>query len=233
MKLSIIIPVYNEEKTIEECLKRICQVKLQNNWQKEIIVVDDGSTDKSKLKVQNLKLQLKTKNLLIISYKQNQGKGYAIRQGLKKVTGDYVLIQDADLEYDPEDINKLLRPIEAKKAVVVYGSRFLGEHRNLLFWHMMANKFLSFLTNILFDSTLSDMEVGYKVIPRKLLLDIKLKENCFGFEPEVTAKILKRKIRIYEVPISYVGREVSEGKKITWRDGLKAIYFLFKYRFID
>jgi len=161
------------------------------------------------------------------------GKGYAVKQGLKKATGDYILIQDADLEYDPKDYNKLILPIIEKKAKVVYGSRFTGERKNMLFWHMLGNRFLSFATNILFNTTLSDMEVGYKLMPRKLLLDLNLKENCFGFEPEVTAKILKRKIRIYEVPISYTGREFDEGKKITWRDGIRAILVLLEYKFIN
>jgi glycosyltransferase involved in cell wall biosynthesis len=232
MKLSIIVPFYNEAKTIEECLKRVKKAKLNPGWQKEIIVINDGSIDSSKFKVQRAKLQFKIKNLKIVSYQKNRGKGYAVRQGLKKATGDYVLIQDADLEYDPVDYLKLLGPLSEKKAQVVYGSRFLGERKSMFFWHMLGNQFLSLMTNILYNSTLSDMEVGYKLFPTKLIKSLQLKENCFGFEPEVTAKILRKGIRIYEVPISYSGREYREGKKITWRDGLKAGWFLLKYRIV-
>lgn len=227
MKLSIIIPVFNEEKTIAECIKRVKQAKIFPGVKKEIIVVNDGSTDKTK------EILRKIKRIKLINFKKNRGKGFAIRQGLKKTSGDYVIIQDADLEYDPRDYQKLLQPILDKKAEVVYGSRFSGEHKNLFFWHMMANKFLSLVTNVLYDSTLSDMEVGYKIFPRELLLSFDLKEDRFGFEPEVTAKILKQKIRIYEVPISYSGREYSEGKKIKWHDGLQAVFVLLKYRFFD
>lgn len=228
MKLSIIVPVFNEEKTIQECLRRLNQAQLPSGWQKEIIIVNDGSTDNSKLRIE--KEKLKIKDLIFISYQINKGKGFAIRKGLEKAGGDYILIQDADLEYDPQDIKKLLRPIKNKKAEVVYGSRFLGEHLNLFFWHFQANKFLTFLTNILYNSTLSDMEVGYKVFPRRLLNEFKLKENCFGFEVEATAKTLKKGIRIYEVPISYAGRNYEQGKKIGWKDGVKAVWFLLKYR---
>jgi glycosyltransferase involved in cell wall biosynthesis len=227
IKLSILIPAYNEENTILKCLERVKKIKLPKKIEKEIIVINDGSGDKTE------QILLGIKNIRLVSYKNNRGKGYAIRQGLKYVSGDYVIIQDADLEYDPKDYIVLLKPILEKKAEVVYGSRFIGEKRNMFFWHMMANKFLSLLTNILYDSTLSDMEVGYKVFPSKLLKAIKLKENCFGFEPEVTAKILKSRVRIYEVPISYVGREYHEGKKITWKDAFSAFFFLFKYRFFD
>lgn len=227
IRLSIIIPVYNEEKTIGPCINRAIKAKLPKNCKKEIIVVNDGSWDKTGRQID------KFKNIIAINYKKNRGKGYAIRKGLEKASGNYILIQDGDLEYDPQDYPKLLKPILFNKAVVVYGSRFIGEHRNLYFWHMMANKFLSLMTNILYDSTLSDMEVGYKVFPKKLLKSLNLKESCFGFEAEVTAKILKRKIRIYEVPISYAGREFNEGKKITWFDGVKALFFLFKYKFFN
>ena len=227
MKLSIIIPVYNEEKTVAKCIKRVKEIEILPRVEKEIIVIDDGSTDKTG------KILKKTKGIRLISLKNNKGKGFAIRRGLKKARGDYVIIQDGDLEYDPSDIKRLLQPILNKKTEVVYGSRFLGERKNLFFWHMVANKFLSLLTNILYDSTLSDMEVGYKVFPRKLALSLKLKENRFGFEPEMTAKILKRKIRIYEVPISYLGREYKDGKKITWCDGIKALFILLKYRLFN
>lgn len=226
-KLTIIIPVFNEEKTIAECISNVKKVSLPAGWIKEIIVISDGSRDKTNKIINGIK-QIKA-----VIYNVNRGKGYAIREGLKHATGQWVLIQDADLEYDPRDFKNLLRPIINHKAEVVYGSRFIGEHKNLLFWHMVANKLLTFLTNIMYDSTLSDMEVGYKVLPLKLLKELNLKENCFGFEVEVTAKTLKRGIRIYEVPISYSGREFYEGKKLTWIDGVKALFFLFKYRFFS
>ena len=222
MKLSIIIPSFNEAATLPIIIKRLKQVKLKA--EKEVIVVDDGSKDGTKNKL------TKISGVTKIFLKQNQGKGAAIRAGLVKATGDYVLVQDADLEYDPEDIPDLLAPILEGKAEVVYGTRFLGPHRNMLFWHLMGNKLLSLLTNILFNTTISDMEVGYKLIPAKLLKSLQLESDRFGFEPEVTAKILMKGIRIYEVPISYAGREFSEGKKITWKDGLQAFYLLCKYR---
>lgn len=226
MKLSIIIPTFNEAATLSQIIQK---VKTQNfkNISKEIIVIDDGSTDSTK------KILSHIKNIKTISLPKNQGKGAAIRAGIKQVTGDYVLIQDADLEYDPADIQLLLDPVINKKAEVVYGSRFLGPHKNMLFLHLMGNQFLSFMTNLLFNTTLSDMEVGYKLFPKKILNSLTLKENRFGFEPEITAKILKQGIRIYEVPISYSGREFAEGKKITWVDGLIAFFLLFKYRLVD
>jgi glycosyltransferase involved in cell wall biosynthesis len=227
LRLSIIIPVFNEENTIAECINRVKRVKIDKDITKEVIVVNDGSKDKTKNIIKNIK------GIKLVSYEVNRGKGFAIKKGLQQATGKWVIIQDADLEYDPQDYVNLLKPILDKKATVVYGSRFIGAHTNLFFWHMVANKFLSLLTNLLFDSTLSDMEVGYKVAPRQLLTEFNLRENCFGFEVEVTAKTLKRGIRIYEVPISYSGREFNEGKKITWVDGLKAVYFLFKYRLMD
>ncbi|MFC1627004.1 glycosyltransferase family 2 protein [Patescibacteria group bacterium] len=226
MKLSIIIPVYNEQNTISEIIKRVKKVNLQKIT-KEIIVVDDGSTDNT------VKILKKISGIKKIFQSNNQGKGAAIRAGLKKASGDYILIQDADLEYDPNDIPTLLEPIKAKKTNIVYGSRFLGPHKNMLFWHLMGNRFLSFMTNLLFNTTLSDMEVGYKVIPRKLLKSLNLRQNRFGFEPEVTAKLLKKGYRIYEIPISYTGREFHEGKKITWKDGFKALFLLFKYRLFN
>ena len=225
MKLSIIIPSFNEAAILAQAIKRVKQVKLSNII-KEIIVVDDGSTDGTR---KNL---TKITGITKIILPKNQGKGAAIRHGLTKAAGDYVLIQDADLEYDPEDIPALLEPILTGKARVVYGSRFIGPHKNMLFWHMVGNKLLSLVTNFLFNTTISDMEVGYKLIPRKLLKSLKLESDRFGFEPEVTAKILKTGVRIYEVPISYAGREFSEGKKITWKDGLRAFYLLWKYRLV-
>ena len=226
MKLSIIIPSFNEAATLAQAIKRVKQVKLSNII-KEIIVVDDGSTDGTR---KNL---TKITGITKIILPKNQGKGAAIRHGLTKAAGDYVLIQDADLEYDPEDIPALLEPILTGKARVVYGSRFIGPHKNMLFWHMVGNKLLSLVTNFLFNTTISDMEVGYKLIPIKLLKSLKLESDRFGFEPEVTAKILKTGVRIYEVPISYAGREFSEGKKITWKDGVESFYLLWKYRLVS
>lgn len=231
-KLSVIIPVFNEEKTIGEILKKVEQTELRE-IKKEIIVVDDGSKDSSKRKAQSAKEKFKIKNLKILSHKKNQGKGVAIKTGLKKATGDYVIIQDADLEYDPADWQKMAKPIKEGKAVVVYGSRFTGERRNMFFAHWVANRFLSLVTNVLYDTTLSDMETCYKMIPTRILREINLKSKRFDFEPEVTAKILKRGFRIYEVPISYAGREYTEGKKIGWQDGLIALWTLLKYRFAD
>lgn len=225
-KLSIIIPTFNEQNTITRIISRVKKLKLKK-ISKEIIVVDDGSTDGSVNKIKQLK------GVKTVFQQVNQGKGAAIRAGLKKATGDYILIQDADLEYDPQDIPSLLEPVLTGKAEVVYGSRFLGPHKNMLFWHLMGNKFLSLLTNILYNTTLSDMEVGYKLIPTKLIKSLNLKQNRFGFEPEVTCKLLKQGHRIFEVPVSYAGREFHEGKKITWQDGLKAFFLLFKYRFSD
>jgi len=222
MKLSIIIPSYNEAATLPIIIKRLKQVKLKA--EKEVIVVDDGSTDGTK------KQLTKISGVTKVFLRQNRGKGAAVRAGLAKAAGDYILIQDADLEYDPQDISALLMPVLSGKAKVVYGSRFTGPHRNMLFWHLMGNKILSFTTNVLFNTTISDMEVGYKLIPTKLLKSLSLKSDRFGFEPEVTAKILKTGERIFEVPISYTGREFSEGKKITWKDGLESFYLLWKYR---
>jgi len=225
-KLSVIIPTFNEQNTITRIISRVKKLKLKK-ISKEIIVVDDGSTDGSVNKIKQLK------NIKTVFQPVNQGKGAAIRAGLKKATGDYILIQDADLEYDPQDIPSLLEPVLTGKAEIVYGSRFLGPHKNMLFWHLMGNKFLSLLTNILYNTTLSDMEVGYKLIPAELIKSLNLQQNRFGFEPEVTCKLLKQGHRIFEVPVSYAGREFHEGKKITWKDGLIAFFLLFKYRFFD
>ena len=223
MKLSIIIPSYNEAGTIRQIIARVKKLK---EISPEIIVVNDGSTDSTK------KILSSQEGIKKITLPKNQGKGVAIRAGIQQAAGDYVLIQDADLEYDPADIQSLLDPVINKKAEVVYGSRFLGPHKNMLFWHLKGNQFLSLVTNFLYNTTLSDMEVGYKLIPKKLLDSLSLKENRFGFEPEITAKILKQGIRIYEVPISYSGREFCEGKKITWKDGLWAFFLLCKYRLV-
>ena len=225
-KLSIIIPAYNEAPTVKELIKQVKNLNLKK-IQKEIIVVDDASTDGTKTIIQ---AQTGVKTVYLTN---NQGKGAAVRAGLTKATGDYVIIQDADLEYDPRDILKLIKPVLDKKAEVVYGSRFLGPHKNMHFWHLMGNKFLSFLCNLLYNTTLSDMEVCYKLFPTKLIRSLNLSQKRFGFDPEVTVKILKLGHRIYEVPISYAGREFSEGKKITWKDGVKVLYILFKYRLFN
>lgn len=225
MKLSIIIPVFNEEKTIREIIKRVRET--DKDIDKEILIVDDGSTDGTTEIVK----KIKSKDTKVYFHKINQGKGKAIKTALKHVSGDYVLIQDADLEYDPDDYEKLLKPILKGKAEVVYGSRFTGEHRNLLFWHWVANRLLCFLTNFLYGTTLSDMETGYKVFKTSILKSIAFKAERFDFEPEITARILKSKMYIYEVPISYAGRDYSEGKKITSWDGLIAFWTILRYRF--
>ncbi len=228
MKLSIIVPVYNERNTIQELLRRVRAVDT-GEIAREIIMVDDGSTDGTP---DILKLE-EDSTTKVLFHESNQGKGAAIRTALPHVTGDYVIIQDGDLEYDPDDYRVMLAPILKKKAEVVYGSRFTGEHRDMLFWHMLGNKFLSLVTNVLYNTTLSDMETCYKLFSRESLEGIRIKSNRFDFEPEITAKILKKKIRVYEVPISYAGREYHEGKKITWRDGIFALWALIKYRFVD
>jgi glycosyltransferase involved in cell wall biosynthesis len=228
-KLSIIVPVYNERNTVVEVLRRMRAVELPDGIEREIIVVDDGSGDGTR----DVLRQLGDSTVRIILHKDNRGKGAAVRTGIETASGDYVLIQDADLEYDPEDWPKLIAPVLRGKARVVYGSRFTGERRNMLFFHWVGNRFLSLVTNVLYNTTLSDMETCYKLVDRELLVDLGLRCNRFDIEPEITAKILKRKIRIYEVPISYTGREFDEGKKITWRDGFAALWTLAKFRFAD
>ena len=227
-KLSIIIPVYNEEGTIRLILKKINELKI-DNIDFEVIVINDGSTDNSvKIIKENNELYNQFINL-----EKNSGKGFAIKSGLKLVTGDYVILQDADLEYDPSEYTKLLNPIISNKADVVYGSRFLGndERRVLYFWHTVGNKFLTLLSNMLSNLNLTDMEVCYKVFKTDVIKNINLQENKFGFEPEITAKIAKKNIKIYEVGIKYFGRKYSEGKKITWKDGFRAIYCIIYYNF--
>jgi len=230
MKLSIIIPVYNEVNTIREIINRVDAVELD----KEIIIVDDCSTDGTREITEDIKNNEKfNSDLRVVHHSKNQGKGAAIRTGINYTTGDIVIIQDADLEYDPEDYHILIKPIIEGKADVVYGSRFLGIHRCFMFWHYMGNKLLTGLANILFNTILSDMESCYKAFRAEVIKDIRIKSNRFNFEPEITAKVLKRKLRIYEVPISYTGRDYSEGKKINWKDGFRAIYALIKYRLMD
>jgi glycosyltransferase involved in cell wall biosynthesis len=226
-KLSVIVPVFDERNTVVEIVRRMRAVELPVDL--EIVLVDDGSTDGTS----DVLTQLADSTVRVLTHKVNRGKGAAIRSGLEHITGDLVLVQDADLEYDPEDWPKLLNPLLRGKAVVVYGSRFTGERRNMLFLHWIGNRLLSLVTNMLYNTTLSDMETCYKLFDRRVLDDVTLRAQRFEFEPEVTAKILRRGIRIYEVPISYTGREFHEGKKITWRDGFVALWTLVKYRFVD
>ena len=225
MKVSIIIPCYNEQSTIKEIINKI---NSQSNIEKEIIVIDDFSNDKTR---EILEKDLKNNIHKIILNERNYGKGYSIKKGIESASGDCIIIQDADLEYDPSDYKKLLDPIINDVADVVYGSRFIGtsERRVLYFWHTIGNKLLTLLSNIFSNLNLTDMEVGYKVFKSNVLKEINLVENRFGFEPEVTAKIAKKNIRIYEVGISYFGRKYSEGKKITWKDGFSAIRCIVKY----
>lgn len=227
MNLSVIIPVYNEKNTIRELVGRVQAMNLAY----EIVIVDDGSKDGTRELLADLDGKGKVH---VILHEKNQGKGAAVRTGIHSATGDVMLIQDADLEYDPIEYPNLLKPIEENKADVVYGSRFLGEPRRaILFWNMIANKLLTFMTNILYNTILSDMETGYKVFKREVVADMKLRANRFDFEPEFTAKILKKKVRVYEVGISFNPREYSEGKKIGLKDAFEAVWALIKYRFVD
>jgi glycosyltransferase involved in cell wall biosynthesis len=226
-KLSVIVPVYNERNTVAEVIRRMRTVELPLD--REILIVDDGSDDGTR----NVLSQVGDSTVRVLLHDRNRGKGAAIRTALGHVRGDLVLIQDADLEYDPEDWPKLLAPAMKGRATVVYGSRFTGERRNMLILHWIGNRFLSLITNLLYNSTLSDMETCYKLFDRRVLDGITLRAERFEFEPEVTAKVLRQGIRIYEVPISYTGRELYEGKKITWRDGFSALRTLIKYRFVD
>jgi glycosyltransferase involved in cell wall biosynthesis len=228
-KLSVIVPVYNERNTVVEVVRRMRAVELPDGIEREIIVIDDGSSDGTR----DVLRQLGDSTVRILVHDGNRGKGAAVRTGLALATGDYVLIQDADLEYDPDDWPRLITPVMRGRARVVYGSRFTGERRNMLLLHWIGNRLLSLVTNILFNSTLSDMETCYKLVDRKLLVDLELRSDQFDIEAEITAKILKRGIRIYEVPISYMGREFDEGKKITWRDGFAALWTLVKFRLGD
>ncbi|MDP8222446.1 MAG: glycosyltransferase family 2 protein [Candidatus Lernaella stagnicola] len=227
MKLSIIMPVYNEEATLEEIIRQVMAVDLD----KELIIVDDGSTDGTiailKEKIESLA------GVRVFYHEKNRGKGAAIRTGKQHITGDIALIQDADLEYDPNDYTTLIEPITAGKADVVYGSRFLGKHRAFLFWHYLGNRFLTFVTNLLYNTTLTDMETCYKVFKADILKDMAIRSDRFDFEPEITAKVFKAGHKVFEVPIYYSGRDFEEGKKITWRDGFRALWTIIKFRFVD
>ncbi|MCL5958069.1 MAG: glycosyltransferase family 2 protein [Chloroflexi bacterium] len=226
MKLSVVVPVYNEKKTITEILDQIKAVEVE----KEIIVVDDHSTDSTWDVLQEYGAK---NDVRLFRHQVNQGKGAAVRTGLKLVEGDIVIIQDADLEYSPSEYPHLLQPIVDGKVKVVYGSRFLGEHKAMYFWHKLGNNLLTLITNILYDTTLTDMETCYKVFTADIAHTLNLRSDRWGFDPEITAKILRKGHRIYEVPISYNGREFWEGKKISWRDGLTVFMTLIRYRFRD
>lgn len=227
MKLSVVIPVYNERNTIAEILRLVKATERAD----EIILVDDGSTDGTR---DILRTLASPPEVTVVLHEKNMGKGAALRTGFQKAGGDVILVQDADLEYNPAEYPALLEPIECGQADAVYGSRFLGsKHRVTMFWHMVANQWLTFATNVLYNSILSDMETGYKVFKADLLKSINLRANRFDFEPEITAKILKRRARVFEIPISFNPREYDEGKKIGLADAFAAVWALIKYRFVD
>jgi glycosyltransferase involved in cell wall biosynthesis len=227
MRLSVVIPVFNEKYTIAEIVRKVQATHLAS----EIILVDDGSTDGTREILQSLD---PSPELCVLYHEKNKGKGAALRSGFQKASGDVILVQDADLEYNPAEYPNLLEPIECGQADVVFGSRFLGSKRRVtMFWHMVANQLLTLTTNVLYNSILSDMETGYKVFRADLLRSVRLRANRFDFEPEITAKMLKRKARLFEVPISFNPREYEQGKKISLLDAFSAIWALLKYRFFD
>lgn len=228
MKLSVIIPVFNEKNSITKIIKKVEDVDIP----KEIILIDDFSSDGTREIIRD---SIDGDNIIKLYHPENLGKGAAIRTGIKSITGDIAIIQDADMEYDPNDYFKLIEPIKRGDADVVYGSRLSGgaPQRVYMFWHLMGNRFLSFMTNLLYNTTLTDMETGYKVFRADIIKSLDLRSNRFEIEPEITAKIFKRKYRVYELPISYYGRTYGEGKKITWKDGFGALWTLVKYRFVD
>ncbi|SKC17257.1 glycosyltransferase family 2 protein [Dyadobacter psychrophilus] len=232
MKLSVIVPAYNEEKTIWKVLEKLKSVELIGGFQKEIVIVNDCSADNTEGVAKRFITENPSLEVSYFRHEYNQGKGAALHTGIRKASGDYIIVQDADLEYDPEEFNILLKPVINGYADVVYGSRFMGgrPHRILFFWHTIGNKFLTFLSNMCTNLNLTDMETCYKLFRADLLKGLNLKENRFGFEPEVTAKISKiPKIRIYEVGVSYYGRTYEEGKKINWKDGFRALYCIVRY----
>ena len=234
-KLSIVVPAYNEENSIQRILNKILEVQLLQDIQKEIIVVNDCSKDNTEQKVREFQQQHPEANLVYKKHEVNKGKGAALHTGIQHATGEYTIIQDADLEYDPREYNVLLKPIIDGFADVVFGSRFMGgkPHRILFFWHSIGNKFLTFLSNMLTNLNLTDMETCYKLFKSDIIKNIRLNEKRFGFEPEVTSKIARiRGVKIYEVGISYYGRSYEEGKKIGWKDGFRAIYCILKYNLL-
>jgi glycosyltransferase involved in cell wall biosynthesis len=235
-KLSILIPAYNEENTIQVILDKVKEVTLEHGISKEIIIVNDASKDKTVERVEEYIAKNPEMDIRFFSQSKNQGKGAAINRAIQECTGDYLIVQDADLEYDPHEYNLLIKPIFMDNADVVYGSRFVGHHphRILFFWHSIGNKFLTSLSNMMTNLNLTDMETCYKLIRTSIAKSIKIRENRFGIEPEITAKLAKKKgIRIYEVGISYYGRTYEEGKKIGWKDGFRAIFCIFKYKFVN
>ena len=236
LKLSILIPAYNEEKTILQILEAVRDLHITFDVSKEIIVVNDCSKDRTPQLVEQFMADNPSLDLRLINQPVNQGKGAAINKAIQSCTGDYLIVQDADLEYDPEDYNLLLKPVFKDKADVVYGSRFIGHHphRILFYWHSRGNKFLTNLSNMMTNLNLTDMETCYKLIRSSIAKSITIRENRFGIEPEITAKLAKVKnVRIYEVGISYYGRTYEEGKKIGWKDGFRAIWCIFKYKFVN
>ena len=230
--LSILIPVYNEEKTVSRVLDSVSQVALPSGILKQILVINDGSSDNTRKIIEEYMASHPDDKIALIHSEINEGKGSSIRKGIEKATGEFLIIQDADLEYDPNEYNLLLKPVLEGHADIVYGSRFRGSnpHRILFFWHTIGNKFLTFFSNMFNNQNLTDMETCYKLMNTQLLRQIRLEENRFGFEPEITAKISKiRDVRIYEVGISYYGRDFKEGKKINWIDGFRALWCILKY----
>ena len=227
-KLSIVVPCFNEEKTLRKCIEKVLEIA-DETLSLEIIIVDDGSSDQSLIIAREL--ENKYQEIVVLSHKKNQGKGAALRTGIQRVTGDFVAVQDADLEYNPMEFKKLLVPLINDKADVVFGSRFLsaGYHRGLYFWHYQGNRFLTFLSNMFTDLNLTDMETCYKVFKREIIQNIQIKENRFGFEPEIVAKVAHMRLRIFEIGISFYARTYEEGKKIGVKDGIRALYCIFRY----
>ncbi|MGI9648770.1 MAG: glycosyltransferase family 2 protein [Acidimicrobiia bacterium] len=225
--LTIIVPVFNERNTVGEAIRRVREAPL--DIERELVIVDDGSDDGT-LEIVH---RLSDSTVRVFHYPDNRGKGAAVRRGIEEARGDLIVVQDADLEYDPRDLSRLLRPLQEGQARVVYGSRFTGERRNMFFWHWVGNRFLSLVTNVLYNTTLSDMETCYKMFDGDFLRSLNLRAERFEFEPEVTAATLRLGERIWEVPITYAGREMHEGKKITWRDGFPALATLFRMRFMS